>query len=98
MDEIKKYGALIALGAGAVLVIGYFAKKAVSATATAINPVNHDNVFSNSVSAVGGALTNDSSWSLGQQLFDWVHPSDASAAAHDLALSQSQATSQATTP
>ncbi len=92
MDEIKKYGTLIALGAGVVLVIGYFAKKAAVATANAINPVNHDNVFSTSVNSIGGALTNDNNWTLGGQIYDWIHPNNATAAAMDLAASQSKAT------
>lgn len=56
-----------------VIAIGGAAVDAATAGAHAINPLNHDNVFSGAVNAVGGAVTMDSSFSFGGWLWDETH-------------------------
>jgi len=75
---IKEYGALIALGAGVVLVLGYFAKKGVVAAAEVasvkLNPLNSQNVvYDNVIGGVGKALSQDAGWSLGGWVYDVLH-------------------------
>lgn len=88
LGPVKPYLPLIALGVGAALVLGYFAKKGAVAVANAVNPVNHDNVFATAVNSVGQATSGDSSWSLGGAVWDFFHPSDASSATHDIVYNQ----------
>jgi hypothetical protein len=79
-------GDVIAIGiAGAVLLAaGWYAKRKLAGAATAIsnaaqqalpyiNPADRNNVAYSGVNALGGALTGDSSWSLGGWLYDISH-------------------------
>lgn len=54
------------------LVMFRLLKSGAGAVGNAINPVNHDNVFSSGVNAAGSALTG-SDWSLGSSLFNAVN-------------------------
>ncbi len=65
------------LGALAVLGFVYWkGGKALAAAGNAVNPVNHDNVFSSSANALGSAISGDDSFSLGGTIYDWTHPSN----------------------
>jgi len=61
-----------------VLVIFYQVRKDAikveGTVATAVNPVNPNNVFASGVNSVGSAVTGDSNFSLGVWLYDATHP------------------------
>lgn len=64
---------------GGLAVLGFLywkGGKAIKAAANAVNPVNHDNVFSSGVNDIGSAVSGDDSFSLGAKIYDWTHPGD----------------------
>lgn len=65
-----------ALVFGVFLVLRSDVKKAAVAAAEAINPVSNQNVIYKGVSGVVGAVTGDSSTSLGSKIYDWLHPDE----------------------
>lgn len=75
--QLSDWKGIVAIG-GVVLVLGYIIIKgsedAIVATATAINPVNPDNVINRGVNAVGTTLSRDPYWTLGGWLYDITHP------------------------
>jgi hypothetical protein len=75
---VKKYAYLFALGAGAVLILGYYAKKGVTAAAqvagTKLNPYSSSNlVYDNAIGGAGRAITGNPNWTLGGALYDLTH-------------------------
>lgn len=40
----------------------------------AVNPVNHENIFSQAANGLGGAIAGDANWSLGDWIGDLTHP------------------------
>lgn len=44
--------------------------------ATAVNPLNPNNVFYTGVNNVGSAATGVKDWSLGSAFYDWLHPEE----------------------
>lgn len=71
---------ILILAGGAVLVLwytGYKAKQTAASAAktvgAAINPVSHDNIFNRGVNAVGAAISGDEHWTLGTQIYKWLH-------------------------
>jgi hypothetical protein len=40
----------------------------------AVDPTNQDNIFNRGVTAVGKSVTGKDNWSLGTQIYDWLHP------------------------
>ncbi len=38
-----------------------------------VNPTSNNNIINRGVSGVGSAVTGDSSWTLGGQIYDWMH-------------------------
>jgi len=81
----SKSGMVVA-GIAALAVVGYFAAKKTAAVAqaaasdvgNAVNPVNQDNVFHAGTNAVGEAVTGEKGWTLGGQIYDWLHPQSGS--------------------
>ena len=73
----------LGLGVGAFVIYKGAGKavEAAQAVGNAVNPLNHDNVFAGAVNKVGGAITGDSSWSLGAWLYDVTHPEESAPAA-----------------
>lgn len=76
--EAQKWGVI---GILMIIVLWYVLRKAGSAaeqaidnTLAAVNPVNDENIFYQGTNAVGGALSGDQYWSLGGQVYDWMHP------------------------
>lgn len=63
------------LGAGAVLlwITKNKAEGVVNGAVESVNPVNRNNIFYSGVNAVGGALTNNSDFSLGAWIYDATH-------------------------
>lgn len=59
----------VVIGA-AVLVGGYL----VYLARNKFNPANPDNIANETVTAVGQAVTGDDAWTLGGQIYDWLHP------------------------
>ena len=66
-----------------VLLVGREVKKMIaqgaSDAAHAINPANHDNIFSQGINALGDALDDsqdNNSFSLGSWLYDITHPNE----------------------
>jgi hypothetical protein len=75
---MKQYAMLFALGAGAVLILGYFAKKGVTAAAqvagTKLNPYSSGNlVYDNTIGGAGRVITGNPNWTLGGALYDMTH-------------------------
>lgn len=64
-----------------VLVLGYVvtraAGKAAAAVGDAVNPTSSTNVVNSGVTGLGRAITFDPDWSLGGQIYDWIHPDEA---------------------
>jgi hypothetical protein len=68
---------------GAVLAARYAAGKlsdlggavadGVAATVPYINPAYSHNVINTGVSGIGSAITGKDDWSLGTQIYDWLH-------------------------
>lgn len=56
------------------ITVGAKAVQGAQAAASAVNPINHDNIFSSALNSVGGALTMDSNFSFGGGLYDTLHP------------------------
>lgn len=85
MKFLNSKAAMIGVGVLVGGVVLYFigkkllggAGKTAKDVANAVNPLNHDNVFSRAVNAVGDALDNsndDNSFSLGSWVYDWFNP------------------------
>jgi hypothetical protein len=79
---LKEYGALFAVGAGAVLILAYFAKKGVTKGLTAaahvaetkLNPYSNQNIiYDGVIGGAGRAITGGKNWSLGGALYDLTH-------------------------
>ena len=70
-NKIIGYGA-----AGLVVFLGgrKIIKEALGDAGQAINPVNNNNIFKRAVDAVGGAVSEDESWTLGGWVYDITHP------------------------
>ena len=74
-------GDIIAVGVAGVVLLaaGWYAKKKLSAAATAaapyINPADPRNMAYSGVNAVGHVLTGDSNFTLGGWIYDITHPS-----------------------
>lgn len=64
----------IVVGAGAAAI--YFARRTLGQVASAVNPLNSNNVFSSAVNDVGAQIAGQpaGSWSLGSSLFEWWNP------------------------
>ena len=63
------------LGASGLL-LWYLKNKTVevvSEVGQAINPVNPDNIFSEGVDSIGGAISGDDDWSLGVWIYEATH-------------------------
>src|SRR5262245_39147956 len=82
----------VAAVGGVVLLVYYLARKTVTdvagavgegaaAVGRAVNPVSDQNLIYRGIGAVGGAVSGDSSWSLGGAIYDLLHPQDANVAA-----------------
>ena len=66
---------LMMLSAGGLL-LWYLKNKTVevvSEVGQAINPVNPDNIFSEGVDSIGGAISGDDGWSLGVWIYEATH-------------------------
>jgi hypothetical protein len=68
-------GAVLAAryAAGKLVDLGGAVADGVAATVPYINPADSHNVINSGVSAIGGAVTGQSDWSLGTQIYDWLH-------------------------
>lgn len=84
---MKSEQVTILLVIGGVLLLGYLAKKgagaavdAAKAAGSSVNPLNADNVPTQVVNGLGGAIAtgrlnagSNGDWSLGSQIYDWLH-------------------------
>lgn len=69
---------LVGVGVGLVaLVVVFFAGKKILSVAgdaaTAVNPLNHDNVFATGLNKIGASVTGDTSFTLGGAIYDLTH-------------------------
>lgn len=67
------------IGIGAVVAVGGYLlwKNGLPAIGKAIDPTSRDNVFYGGVNAVGESVTGNENWTLGGQIYDWLHPNEA---------------------
>lgn len=84
VESLKKYALLVALGAGAVFAVVYYAKKGAVAAgqiaSTKLNPYSNQNaVYQNVIGGAGRAVTGNQSWTLGGAIYDLFNPSTAAA-------------------
>lgn len=48
--------------------------QAVEGAANTVNPFSRDNIANRSVNAWGEYVTGEQGWTLGGQVYDWLHP------------------------
>ena len=63
---------------GGVAAVGlYLAWRKLPALGDAVNPTNPENVFYTGVNGVGESVTGQTGWTLGGQIYGWLHPNEA---------------------
>jgi hypothetical protein len=74
---LEKFEFWAGVGLAVVIVLGYLGKKSLAAAQSvgeAVNPVSPNNIFYRGANAVGGAVSGDSSFSLGGWIYSATHP------------------------
>jgi hypothetical protein len=72
----SKAGMVSVVVMGALVLVAFVATKAeetISDTASAINPLNNNNIFASGVNGVGQKLSGNNNWSLGGWIYDITH-------------------------